>query len=122
MNKNSLMLERINGMFQDFLSDRDEVLKSIVKGDYNPDPEYVVLSTNFEMKETFVFPSNEKGVIESAPEITSLSRRWDGTDDYLDTEKVLQALTEVTGHQYVLVEEVWDDCILKQFLYKRNGL
>lgn len=102
--------------------DRNELLEDIVSGEYNPDPEYVILSTSHEMKETYVFGSNEKGRITYGCEITGLAKRWDKTDDYLDTDKVLKALNEVTGHGYTFVEKVWDDAQNLQLLYKRDAL
>jgi hypothetical protein len=102
--------------------DRDELLESIISGEYDPDPEYVILSTSHYGKETYVFPSNEKGNIKSRSEIIGLAQRWDNTDDYLDTFKVLKALNQVTGHGYTFVEKLCDNSTHKQLLYKRDDL
>ena len=102
--------------------DRDELLESIINKEYDPDPEYVILSTSHYMKETYVFPANESGKFTSSFEITGLAQRWDKTDDYLDTFKVLQALNEVTGHGYTFVKELCDNSTNKQLLYKRDAI
>lgn len=102
--------------------DRDELLESIISGEYNPDPEYVVVSTSHHMKETYVFGSDENGNITSFSEITGLAERWDKTDDYLNTVKVLQALTEVTSHGYTFIKQLCDNSTHKQLLYKRDDL
>ena len=119
-------LKEINQILQDFIDTNDisrlDDLASIIDGEYDPDPEYVVLSTAHEVEETYVFPANEHGNITSISEIVGLSQRWDKTDDYLDTDKVLKALNEVTGHEYVFVKKIFEDILNKQLLYKRNGL
>ena len=102
--------------------DRDELLESIINGEHDPDPEYVILSTSHYMKETYVFPANESGKFTSSFEIVGLAQRWDKTDDYLDTFKVLQALNEVTGHGYTFVEKLLEDDQNKQLLYKRDAV
>ena len=119
-------LKEINDLFQDFIDTKNisrlSDLANILEGEYDPDPEYVVLSTAHEVKETFVFPSNEHGNITRLSEITGLAQRWDKTDDYLDTDKVLKALNEVTGHEYVFVKKIYEDILNKQLLYKRNDV
>lgn len=102
--------------------DRDELLESIISGKHDPDPEYVVLSTSHHMKETYVFGSDDKGNITSWSEIAGLAQRWDKTDDYLNTFKVLKALNEVTGHGYTFVKELCDNREHKQLLYKRDSI
>lgn len=102
--------------------DRDELLESIISGEYDPDPEYVILSTAHEVRETYVFPADESGKFTSSSEIVGLAKRWDKTDDYLDTDKVLKALNEVTGHNYVFVKKIFEDISNKQLLYKRNDV
>jgi hypothetical protein len=102
--------------------DRDQLLESIISGEYDPDPEYVILSTSHYMKETYVFPSNENGEFTSSFEITGLAQRWDKTDDYLDTFKVLKALNEVTGHGYTFIKQLCDNSTNKQLLYKRDDV
>ena len=117
-------LKELNQMLQDFIDtnniSRLSDLANIIEGEYDPDPKYVVLSTAKEVEETFVFPANEHGDITRLSEITGLAKRWDKTDDYLDTEKVLQALNEVTGHNYVFVRKIYEDIMNKQLLYKRD--
>ena len=102
--------------------DRDELLESIISGEYDPDPQYVVVSTSYYMKETYVFGSDENGNITSSSEITGLAERWDKTNDYLNTVKVLQALTEVTGHGYTFIKQLCDNSTHKQLLYKRDSI
>lgn len=102
--------------------DRDELLESIINRKHDPDPQYVVLSTSHHMKETYVFGSDDKGNITSWSEIAGLAQRWDKTDDYLNTFKVLKALNEVTGHGYTFVKELCDNREHKQLLYKRDDL
>ena len=104
------------------VENRNELFKDIISGEYNPDPQYVVLSTSHYMKETYVFGSDENGNITSWSEITGLAKRWDSTDNYLDTEKVLEALNEVTGHSYTFVKDLCDNREHKQLLYKRDDV
>ena len=106
----------------DYQEDRDELLESIINRKHDPDPQYVVLSTSHHMKETYVFGSDDKGNITSWSEIAGLAQRWDKTDDYLNTVKVLQALTEVTGHGYTFIKQLCDNSTHKQLLYKRDDL
>ena len=117
-------LKELNNLLQDFIDTNDisrlSDLGKIIEGEYDPDPEYVILSTAHEVEETFVFPANEHGDITSISEIVGLAKRWDKTDDYLDTDKVLKALNEVTGHGYTFVEKIFEDISNKQLLYKRD--
>ena len=119
-------LKEINEILQDFIDTKNisrlDDLASIIEGQYDPDPEYVILSTAHEVKETFVFPADKHGNITRLSEIAGLAKRWDKTDDYLDTDKVLKALNEVTGHEHVFVKKIYEDILNKQLLYKRNDV
>ena len=117
-------LKEINDLLQDFIDTKNisrlSDLGRIIEGEYDPDPQYVVLSTAYEVRETYVFPADKDGNITSISEIVGLAKRWDKTDDYLDTFKVLKALNEVTGHGYTFVEKIFEDISNKQLLYKRD--
>ena len=119
-------LKKINDLLQDFIDTKNisrlSDLANIIDGEYDPDPEYVILSTANEAEETYVFPADKDGNITSISEIVGLAKRWDKTDDYLDTFKVLQALNEVTGHGYTFVEKIYEDISNKQLLYKRDDV
>lgn len=122
----SKQLKELNNLLQDFIDTKNisrlSDLGRIIEGEYDPDPQYVVLSTAHEVRETYVFPADEHGNITSISEIVGLAQRWDKTDDYLDTDKVLKALNEVTGHEYVFVKKIFEDISNKQLLYKRNDV
>lgn len=72
-------------------------------------PEYVVVSTSYDMEETFAFPGNEHGVITNFGEIAALARRWcteNGTESDYDWEKhdlVIEQLY-TKEHKYYFVE------------------
>ena len=92
------------------------------------DTEYVLLSTSYEMKETYVFPSNKEGQHLCWSEMVGLAERYTRyddsikKDDWLDTDKVLAKLMESSGHTYEFVEKLHDDKDHKVLLYKRTDL
>lgn len=92
------------------------------------DTEYVLLSTAYRMKETYVFPSNKEGQHLSWSEMVGLAERYSRYDnfnnenDWLDTDKVLAKLIECSGHTYEFVEKLHEDKDHKVLLYKRTDL
>lgn len=56
-----------------------------------PDTTYVVASTSYDMRETFVFPSNEDGAITSFSEIAAIAERF-GDEHWNDHGLVMQQL------------------------------
>ena len=96
--------------------------------DKGSDTEYVLLSTSYEMKETYVFPSNKEGQHVSWLEMVGLAERYTKyddsikKDDWLDTDKVLAKLMKCSGHTYEFVEKLHDDKEHKLLLYKRTDL
>lgn len=74
-------------------------------------PEYVVVSTSYDMEETFAFPGNEHGVITNFGEIAALARRWcteNGTESDYNWEKhdlVIKQL-HTDEHVYTFVEDI----------------
>ena len=94
--------------------------------DKGMDTEYVLLSTAYKMKETYVFPSNKDGEHLSWEEMVALAERYAKYDDYekeddwLDTDKVLAKLMKFSGHTYELVKSLYEDKNHKVLLYKRT--
>jgi hypothetical protein len=72
-------------------------------------PEYVVASTSFEMKETYVFPSNEDGVITDFNEIAAIAERY-GDENWSNPSVVMQKLPD-----YELVKPI----AINRVLYKQ---
>ena len=60
-------------------------------------PEYVIASTSDDMEETYVFPSNEAGVITDFNELASIAKRF-GDEHWSDHDLVMQQLP---GYQLV---------------------
>ena len=54
-------------------------------------PEYVIASTSDDMEETYVFPSNEAGVITDFNELASIAKRF-GDEHWSDHDLVMQQL------------------------------
>lgn len=99
--------------------------REIHPDDKGMDTEYVLLSTVYEQRETYVFPSNEKGEHLSWEEIISIAERnayfseYD-ENDWLDTDKVLAYLSDYSKHTYELVKSLHEDKDHKVLLYKRT--
>jgi hypothetical protein len=95
--------------------------------DKGMDTEYVLLSTAYKMKETYVFPSNKNGEHLSWEEIIGIAERnakyseYD-ENDWLDTDKVLAYLSDYSKHAYELVKSLHEDKDHKVLLYKRTDL
>ena len=64
---------------------------------YLPDTTYVVASTSYDMKETYVFPSNEDGAITVFSEIAAIAERF-GDEHWNDHGLVMQQLP---GYEFV---------------------
>lgn len=95
--------------------------------DKGMDTEYVLLSTAYEQKETYVFPSNEHAEHLSWEEIIGIAERnakYSEYDekDWLDTDKVLAYLSDYSKHTYELVKSVYEDKGHKVLLYKRTDV
>jgi hypothetical protein len=58
---------------------------------YLPDTTYVVASTSYDMRETYVFPSNEDGAITVFSEIAAIAERF-GDEHWNDHGLVMQQL------------------------------
>ena len=56
-----------------------------------PDTTYVVASTSYERRETYVFPSNEDGAITSFSHIAEIAERF-GNEDWSNPSVVMQQL------------------------------
>jgi hypothetical protein len=56
-----------------------------------PDITYVVASTSYEMRETYVFPSNEDGAITAFSEIAAIAERY-GNENWDNPSVVMQQL------------------------------
>ena len=99
--------------------------REIHPDDKGMDTEYVLLSTAYEAKETYVFPSNKDGEHLSWEEIIGIAERNAKYGDYaekdwLDTDKVLALLSAYSKHTYELVKSLHDDKNHKVLLYKRT--
>lgn len=94
--------------------------------DYNDDspmtvpyPEYVVVSTSYDVEETFAFPANEDGEITNYGEIASSALRW-GHEDWEDQTKVISSL-DTNEHKYFFVKELSSSpCV--QSLWKKTSM
>ena len=62
-----------------------------------PDTTYVVASTSYDMRETYVFPSNEDGAITAFSEIAAIAERF-GDEHWNDHGLVMQQLP---GYEFV---------------------
>jgi hypothetical protein len=74
-----------------------------------PDTTYVVASTSYDMRETFVFPSNEDGAITAFSEIAAIAERF-GNEDWSNPSVVMQQLPG-----YELVKQI----AFNRILYKQ---
>jgi hypothetical protein len=101
--------------------------REIHPDDKGMDTEYVLLSTAYEQKETYVFPSNEHAEHLSWEEIIGIAERnakYSEYDekDWLDTDKVLAYLSDYSKHTYELVKSLHESKNHKVLLYKRTDL
>jgi len=78
---------------------------------YLPDTTYVVASTSYDMRETYVFPSNEDGAITSFSEIAAIAERY-GDEDWDNPSVVMQQLPG-----YELVKQIaFNRALYKQII------
>jgi hypothetical protein len=86
--------------------------------DFPPDREYIIASTSYRMNETYIFPANENGEIESFSEIGGIAERHGD----VDWENHKLAVDTVMGEsKYEFVAQTHDEGEVIHNLYKRVG-